>query len=107
MPNLFDPLPIRDVTLPNRIVVSPMCLYSCTDGFANEWHLVHLGSRAVRGAGLVMTEATAVTPEGQISPGETSEYGATICGTNASPRCLKLGFPKGPFGKWPAIWTLV
>jgi 2,4-dienoyl-CoA reductase-like NADH-dependent reductase (Old Yellow Enzyme family) len=68
MPNLFDPLPIRDVTLPNRIVVSPMCEYSSTDGFANDWHLVHLGSRAVGGAGLVLTEAAAVAPEGRISP---------------------------------------
>ena len=68
MPNLFDPLSIRDLTLPNRIVVSPMCEYSSTDGFANDWHLVHLGSRAVGGAGLVMTEAAAVTPEGRISP---------------------------------------
>jgi 2,4-dienoyl-CoA reductase-like NADH-dependent reductase (Old Yellow Enzyme family) len=68
MPNLFDPLPIRDVTLPNRIVVSPMCEYSSKDGFANDWHLVHLGSRAVGGAGLVITEATAVAPEGRISP---------------------------------------
>src|ERR1039458_2456294 len=70
MPNLFDPLAIRDVTLPNRIVVSPMCEYSSIDGFANDWHLVHLGSRAVGGAGLVMTEATAVTPEGRISPAD-------------------------------------
>lgn len=68
MPNLFDPLSLRDLTLPNRIVVSPMCEYSSVDGFANDWHLVHLGSRAVGGAGLVMTEATAVTPEGRISP---------------------------------------
>src|ERR1039458_8454001 len=68
MPNLFDPLSIRDVTLPNRIVVSPMCEYSSTDGFANDWHLVHLGSRAVGGAGLILTEAAAVTPEGRISP---------------------------------------
>jgi 2,4-dienoyl-CoA reductase-like NADH-dependent reductase (Old Yellow Enzyme family) len=68
MPNLFDPLSIRDLTLPNRIVVSPMCEYSSVDGFANDWHLVHLGSRAVGGAGLVMTEAAAVTPEGRISP---------------------------------------
>lgn len=68
MPNLFDPLSIRDLTLPNRIVVSPMCEYSSIDGFANDWHLVHLGSRAVGGAGLVMTEASAVTPEGRISP---------------------------------------
>lgn len=68
MPNLFDPLSIRDLTFPNRIVVSPMCEYSSTNGFANDWHLVHLGSRAVGGAGLVMTEAAAVTPEGRISP---------------------------------------
>ena len=57
---LFSPLQIGSVTLPNRIVVSPMCEYSCEDGFANDWHLVHLGSRAVGGAGLVFTEATAV-----------------------------------------------
>ena len=56
------------LTLSNRIVVSPMCEYSSEDGFANDWHLVHLGSRAVGGAGLVFTEATAVTPEGRISP---------------------------------------
>ena len=68
MPNLFDPLSIRDLTLSNRIVVSPMCEYSSTDGFANDWHLVHLGSRAVGGAGLILTEAAAVTPEGRISP---------------------------------------
>jgi 2,4-dienoyl-CoA reductase-like NADH-dependent reductase (Old Yellow Enzyme family) len=54
--------------LPNRIVVSPMCEYSSRNGFANDWHLVHLGSRAVGGAGLIFTEATAVTPEGRISP---------------------------------------
>jgi 2,4-dienoyl-CoA reductase-like NADH-dependent reductase (Old Yellow Enzyme family) len=65
---IFDPLEIRGTKLPNRIVVSPMCEYSSTDGFANDWHLVHLGSRAVGGAGLVFTEATAVTPEGRISP---------------------------------------
>lgn len=68
MPNIFDSLAIRDVTLPNRIVVSPMCEYSSADGFASDWHLVHLGSRAVGGAGLVFTEATAVASEGRISP---------------------------------------
>jgi 2,4-dienoyl-CoA reductase-like NADH-dependent reductase (Old Yellow Enzyme family) len=68
MQNLFSPLTIRDITLKNRIVVSPMCQYSSEDGYANDWHLVHLGSRAVGGAGLVMTEATAVTAEGRISP---------------------------------------
>lgn len=68
MPTLFDPLSIRDVTLRNRIGVSPMCQYSCADGFATDWHLVHLGSRAVGGAGLVMVEATAVEARGRISP---------------------------------------
>lgn len=66
--DLFDMLQIRGVTLSNRIVVSPMCQYSSADGFATDWHLVHLGSRAVGGAGLVFTEASAVTPEGRISP---------------------------------------
>jgi 2,4-dienoyl-CoA reductase-like NADH-dependent reductase (Old Yellow Enzyme family) len=66
--SLFSPLALRGVTLPNRIAVSPMCEYSSVDGFANDWHLVHLGSRAVGGAGLVFTEATAVVPEGRISP---------------------------------------
>jgi 2,4-dienoyl-CoA reductase-like NADH-dependent reductase (Old Yellow Enzyme family) len=68
MAHLFQPLKLREVELPNRIAVSPMCQYSCADGMANDWHLVHLGTRAVGGAGLVFTEATAVTPEGRISP---------------------------------------
>jgi 2,4-dienoyl-CoA reductase-like NADH-dependent reductase (Old Yellow Enzyme family) len=68
MPSLFDPFTLRGVTISNRILVSPMCEYSSADGFANDWHLVHLGSRAVGGAGLVLTEATAVTPDGRISP---------------------------------------
>ena len=68
MPMLFEPLTLRDLTLPNRIAVSPMCEYSAVDGFANDWHLVHLGTRAVGGAGLVIAEATAVVPEGRISP---------------------------------------
>jgi 2,4-dienoyl-CoA reductase-like NADH-dependent reductase (Old Yellow Enzyme family) len=67
---LFDPLQIRDVTFRNRILVSPMCQYSCVDGFANDWHLVHLGSRAVGGAGAVIVEATAVEAIGRISPGD-------------------------------------
>ncbi|MBV8819582.1 MAG: NADH:flavin oxidoreductase/NADH oxidase [Acidobacteriaceae bacterium] len=65
---LFSPLTIGRVTLRNRIVVSPMCEYSSADGFANDWHLVHLGSRAVGGAGLILTEAAAVDPAGRISP---------------------------------------
>jgi 2,4-dienoyl-CoA reductase-like NADH-dependent reductase (Old Yellow Enzyme family) len=68
MSHLFDPLTIRGITFASRVFVSPMCEYSSTDGFANDWHLVHLGSSAVGGAGLVLTEATAVLPEGRISP---------------------------------------
>lgn len=68
MPALFTPLTIRDVTFRNRIAVSPMCQYSSEDGFANDWHLVHLGSRAAGGAGLVMMEASAVESRGRISP---------------------------------------
>ena len=68
--HLFAPLKLRGLTLPNRIAVSPMCEYSSTDGFASDWHLVHLGSRAIGGAGLVFTEATAVSPEGRISPSD-------------------------------------
>src|SRR5438552_8310174 len=68
MPSLFDPLAIRDLTFTHRVFVSPMCQYSSRDGFANDWHFVHLGSRAVGGAGLVLTEATAVLSEGRISP---------------------------------------
>jgi 2,4-dienoyl-CoA reductase-like NADH-dependent reductase (Old Yellow Enzyme family) len=74
MAHLFDPLNLRGVTLRNRIVVSPMCEYSSRDGLANDWHLVHLGSRAVGGAGLVMTEAAAVTPEGRITPADLGIY---------------------------------
>lgn len=67
---LFSPLKIKNIELKNRIAVSPMCQYSATDGFANNWHLVHLGSRAVGGAGLIIMEATAVSPEGRISIGD-------------------------------------
>src|SRR6266436_4672416 len=68
MAHLFDPLTIRDLEFANRVFVSPMCQYSSQDGYANAWHFVHLGSRAVGGAGLVLTEATAVLAEGRISP---------------------------------------
>jgi len=68
--DLLSPLTIRGVSFRNRIVMSPMCEYSAQDGLANDWHLVHLGSRAVGGAALIMVEATAVTAEGRISPGD-------------------------------------
>jgi 2,4-dienoyl-CoA reductase-like NADH-dependent reductase (Old Yellow Enzyme family) len=72
--SLHEPLTLRGVTIRNRIGVSPMCEYSSVDGFANEWHLVHLGSRAVGGAGLVLSEATAVTADGRISPFDLGIY---------------------------------
>ena len=68
MSKLFEPIQIRGENISNRSWVSPMCQYSSEDGFSNDWHMVHLGSRAVGGAGLVMTEAAAVEPEGRISP---------------------------------------
>ena len=67
---LFDSITFRGVTARNRIAVSPMCQYSSVDGFATDWHLIHLGSRAVGGAGMVIAEATAVTADGRISPSD-------------------------------------
>jgi len=70
MAHLFDTLTLRDIVLKNRIGIPPMCQYSATDGVAADWHFVHYGTRAVGGAGLMIVEATAVTPEGRISPGD-------------------------------------
>ena len=70
MSKLFSPLTIKSVTLKNRIVLSPMCQYSATDGFTHDWHLSHLGCRAAGGTGLIFTEAAAVSPEGRITPGD-------------------------------------
>ena len=71
---LLSPLNIKDITLKNRIAISPMCQYSAVNGFANDWHLVHYGSRAVGGAALIVQEATAVSPEGRITPGDLGLY---------------------------------
>ncbi|PTY07396.1 oxidoreductase [Opitutaceae bacterium EW11] len=68
--HLFDPFSLKSLTLRNRVGVSPMCMYSAVDGVANDWHLVHLGARAVGGAGLIITEATAVAPKGRITPSD-------------------------------------
>src|SRR5687767_10300196 len=68
MPHLFDSFTLRGVTLRNRIGMSPMCQYSAVDGFANDWHFVHLGARAVGGVGLIIVEATAVEARGRITP---------------------------------------
>src|SRR5262245_4934036 len=73
--DLLSPLTIRGVTLRNRIVMSPMCQYVAAEGLASDWHLVHLGSRTVGGVALVMVEATAVTPDGRISPGDMGIWG--------------------------------
>jgi 2,4-dienoyl-CoA reductase-like NADH-dependent reductase (Old Yellow Enzyme family) len=70
MSKLFSTLKIKNITFKNRIVMSPMCQYSAIDGFTNDWHLVHLGSRAAGGTGLIIVEATAVSPEGRITPGD-------------------------------------
>jgi 2,4-dienoyl-CoA reductase-like NADH-dependent reductase (Old Yellow Enzyme family) len=74
MARLFDELRLKDVVLRNRVAVSPMCQYSSENGFPNDWHFVHLGSRAVGGAGLVVVEATSVSPEGRISPADSGIY---------------------------------
>src|SRR6185295_1220875 len=74
MSALFSPLKIKTIEFKNRLVVSPMCEYSSVDGFANDWHLVHLGSRAVGGAALVVQEASAVSPEGRITPDDLGLY---------------------------------
>src|ERR1700710_2839854 len=77
MSHLFTPLQLRDLTFKNRIFVSPMCQYSSEDGMPTDWHLVHLGSRAVGGAALVMVEATAVSAEGRITPGDSGIWSDT------------------------------
>ncbi|MDH5207999.1 MAG: NADH:flavin oxidoreductase/NADH oxidase [Burkholderiaceae bacterium] len=74
MPKLFEPFSLRGLTVPNRIMVSPMCQYSALEGSASAWHFAHLGSLALSGAGLVCVEATAVTPEGRITPGDLGLY---------------------------------
>ena len=74
MPHLFDPITFRGLTLPHRLIVSPMCQYSSVDGFSSDWHFVHLGTRAVGGAALVFTEATAVAAAGRISPQDLGIY---------------------------------
>src|SRR4051812_33503140 len=70
VPHLFSSFRIRDIEFRNRVVMSPMCQYSCVDGFATDWHFVHLGSRAVGGASLIIAEATAVEARGRISPAD-------------------------------------
>jgi len=89
MSELFTPFHLKDITLRNRIAVSPMCQYSAVDGVPNDWHFVHLGARAIGGAGLVVAEATAVTPEGRISPGCTGIWSDTH--TEVGPDLIPTG----------------
>ena len=84
-PKLFTPITLRGITAKNRIVIAPMCQYSADDGFANDWHLVHLGKLAQGGAGTVMVEATAVVPEGRITHGDMGLWSDKIA------RFLPLG----------------
>src|SRR4051812_50018722 len=105
MSHLFDPLPLRSLTLSNRIVVSPMCQYSSVDGFSNEWHFVHLGTRAVGGAALVMTEAAAGTADGRVSPPGLGVYddrhveGLARCGRVIHPQPTLAGMENAPPGR--------
>jgi hypothetical protein len=71
VPLLFQPFTVKDLTIPNRVIVAPMCMYSSKDGFMTDYHLAHLGSFAISGAGLILAEATAVEPRGRISPADT------------------------------------
>lgn len=96
--HLFAPLTLRSVTLPHRLGISPMCQYSATEGFANDWHLVHLGARAIGGAALVMVEATAVVAEGRISPGDLGLWSDA----HVAPLSRVAGFI-GAQGSVPAI----
>jgi 2,4-dienoyl-CoA reductase-like NADH-dependent reductase (Old Yellow Enzyme family) len=96
--HLFSPLTQRSVTFPNRIVVSPMCQYSYIDGLSNDWQFVHLGSRAVGGAGIIFVEATAVSPEGRITPGDLGLWSEA----HIAPLARIAAFVKGQ-GAVPAI----
>jgi len=101
-PPMFQPFRLRDMTLANRVVVSPMCMYSATDGVPGDWHLVHYGARAVGGAGLMFTEMTNVSAEGRISPGCTGLWNDTqeaawkriadfVHSQSAAKFCLQIG----------------
>ena len=97
-PHLFQPMPLRGVVLPNRVVLAPMCQYSAQDGYANDWHLVHLGRYAMGGFGCVMAEATAVEPEGRITHGDLGLWDDT----HIAPLQKVTNFIRG-LGSVPAI----
>ena len=106
MPCLFEPITLRGLTLPNRIMVSPMCQYSAVDGSATDWHVAHLGSLALSGAGLLCVEATAVTAEGRITPGDLGLYSddneralARVVGTIRAAAPIKMAIQLGHAGR--------
>ncbi len=99
--DLLSPLSIRGITFRNRIVMSPMCQYSADDGLANDWHLVHLGSRAVGGVGLVMVEATAVTADGRITPKDMGIWGDQHIEPLARSRGSSTRRERSPAFSWP------
>lgn len=98
MPKLFEPLSLRELTLKNRIAMSPMCQYSATDGYVNQWHEVHYPTRAVGGVGLIVVEATAVSPVGRITPTDLGIWDDTHV-----PGLEKLAGAIERFGAVPAI----
>ena len=106
MPRLFEPITLRGLTLPNRIMVSPMCQYSAIEGSATDWHLAHLGSLALSGAGLLCLEATSVTAEGRITPGDLGLYSddnehalRRVVGTIRAAAPIKLAIQLGHAGR--------
>ena len=106
MTNLFDPIVLRELTLPNRVIVSPMCQYSASEGCANGWHLAHLGGIALGGPGMLCIEATAVSPEGRITPGclglwndENEAALATVVNTIRAASPVKLAIQLGHAGR--------
>src|SRR5580698_10093276 len=107
MAALFQEFRLKDVVLRNRIAVSPMCQYSSDNGFPNDWHFVHLGSRAVGGAGLVMVEATSVTPEGRISPADSGIYLDEHVEPFARIALLMQQHRRSPLFPYTTLWPVV
>ena len=94
MSHLFSQLQLGELTLANRIVIAPMCQYSAVEGLATEWHMIHLGSLAISGAGLLCVEATAVCPEGRITPGCTETVRTPVLRLRS--RAMRSGLIRQP-----------
>jgi len=93
MPKLFEPLQIGTLALANRIIIAPMCQYSASEGSAGDWHLIHLGHLALSGAGLLIVEATAVSPEGRITDGDLGLYSDAHAGNQFGALQLPIRAP--------------